>query len=613
MIRSLYTGASGLKSHQSKMDIVGNNIANVNTAGYKSSRATFSDFLSQKIKGASAARGEVGSTNPKQIGLGSSVASIDTIFKDGAPMATGKNTDLCLSGDGLFMVRRGKETYYTRDGAFEFDAAGNYVLPGSGHFVQGWTATDGIIDTTGAVGDIKVALEKKLVKATDLVTYVDNLNANMPTVTKINVTTYKPLDVEADGRRFTISGIPSDGTTWRFQDDVPLGATTATIINDKGNTRTIRFSPAALWELFKGEDASRDTGIISKGSVTAQYPLTLRIDGKAYTAIGMNNSYSYFSKWTLKEGGALAGSNTLTVTNGTEDITFTLKSPLTENIGQTQTQTTTAVASKLNPVTLTYSDGTTAVKTNGSYSVGAAPPIATTTTVYDSSGTAYTVPLYFIRKGGENSSGKWLVSLSPDASVTKGQTVTSKITDTNGNIATVSFTVAELQFDESGKLITSSDSDVTGMLTLGGQKVTVDFAKVTRHPDETTVKSTSRGGIEGTLKDVQIDSSGIVTGIYTNGERRVEAQVALAHFSNSAGLLKTGTSLYQTSANSGNPMTIKAGDFGTTITSGALEMSNVDVANEFADMIITQRGFQSNAKIVTVGDEMTETAINMKR
>ena len=613
MIRSLYTGASGLKSHQSKMDVVGNNISNVNTVGYKSSRATFSDFLSQKIKGASAARGEVGSTNPKQIGLGSSVASIDTIFKDGAPMATGKNTDLCLSGDGLFMVRRGKETYYTRDGAFEFDASGNYVLPGSGHFVQGWTATDGVIDTKGAVGDIKVAFGKKLVKATDLVTYVDNLNANVPTVTKISVTTYKPLDVEADGRRFTIAGIPRDGKTWRFQDDVPLGATTATVINDSGDTRTVRFSPAALWEMFKGEDASLDTGIISKGSVTAQYPLTLRIDGKSYTAIGMNNSYSYRSKWDLKEGGARAGSNTLTITNGTEDITFTLKSPLTENIGQTQTQATTAVASKSNPVTLTYSDGTTAIKTDGSYSVGTAPPIATTATVYDSSGTAYTVPLYFIRKGGENSNGKWLVSLSPDASVTKGQTVTSKITDTNGNIATVSFTVAELQFDESGKLITSSDSDVTGMLTLGGQKVTVDFAKVTQHPDETTVKSTSRGGIEGTLKDVQIDSSGIVTGIYTNGERRVEAQVALAHFSNSAGLLKAGTSLYQTSANSGNPMTIKAGDFGTTITSGALEMSNVDVANEFADMIITQRGFQSNAKIVTVGDEMTERAINMKR
>ena len=613
MIRSLYTGASGLKSHQSKMDVVGNNISNVNTVGYKSSRATFSDFLSQKIKGASAARGEVGSTNPKQIGLGSSVASIDTIFKDGAPMSTGKNTDLCLSGDGLFMVRRGKETYYTRDGAFEFDASGNYVLPGSGHFVQGWTATDGVIDTKGAVGDIKVAFGKKLVKATDLVTYVDNLNVNVPTVTKINVTAYKPLDVEADGRRFTIAGIPRDGKTWRFQDDVPLGATTATVINDSGDTRTVRFSPAALWELFKGEDASRDTGIISKGSVTAQYPLTLRIDGKAYTAIGMNNSYSYLSKWALKEGGARAGSNTLTITNGTEDITFTLKSPLTENIGQTQTQATTAVASKSNPVTLTYSDGTTAIKTDGSYSVGTAPPIATTTTVYDSSGTAYTVPLYFIRKGGENSSSKWLVSLSPDASVTKGQTVTSKITDANGNIATVSFTVTELQFDESGKLITSSDSGVTGMLTFGGQKVTVDFAKVTQHSDETTVKSTSRGGIEGTLKDIQIDSSGIVTGIYTNGERRVEAQVALAHFSNSAGLLKAGTSLYQTSANSGNPMTIKAGDFGTTITSGALEMSNVDVANEFADMIITQRGFQSNAKIVTVGDEMTERAINMKR
>ena len=162
MIRSLYTGASGIKSHQTRMDVVGNNISNVNTVGYKSSRTTFADILSQNIKGASASDGEIGSTKPKQIGLGATVSSIDTIFKNGAPMITGKNTDLSLSGDGLFVVRRGNEMYYTRNGAFEFDADGNYVLPDSGHFVQGWTAKDGVIDTTTATGDIKIAIGKEL-------------------------------------------------------------------------------------------------------------------------------------------------------------------------------------------------------------------------------------------------------------------------------------------------------------------------------------------------------------------------------------------------------------------------------------------------------------------
>lgn len=150
-------------------------------------------------------------------------------------------------------------------------------------------------------------------------------------------------------------------------------------------------------------------------------------------------------------------------------------------------------------------------------------------------------------------------------------------------------------------------------MKLDGQNITVDFTKVTQHSSETNVNSTSNGSIGGTLKDIQIDSSGVITGIYTNGVLRPEARVAVAHFANSEGLLKTGTSLYTESANSGNPIIIKAGELGVVITPGALEMSNVDMANEFAEMIITQRGFQSNAKIVTVGDEMIETAVNMKR
>ena len=612
MIRSLYTGASGLKNHQSKMDVVGNNIANVNTVGYKSSRTTFADILSQNIKGASASNGGIGSTNPTQIGLGTNTASIDLIFKDGAPVTTGKNTDLCLSGDGLFVVRGGNQTYYTRDGAFDFDAAGNYVLPGSGHYVQGWMAKDGVIDTTSGIKDIKVAKGQSLFYATDLVNCVNNLGVDMPMITDIGVASDESFTVGFGGKEVGIKGIPVNGKTWSFKNDVPLGANTAEIEDEDGQVATVKLSPVAQFEIPKGTDVDFGTlSILTKGSVTAEYPLVLNINGQKYTAISMDSNMDTTKKWSLKQGTATAGSKTVTITDGTNDITFTLDKALQETIGEIQVSK--AVASPDKPVTITFSDGTTVVKTDGTYEVGTSLPISTTTTVYDNTGAAYTVPLYFIRETTGNSDGKWLVSVSPDTSVTKGQTVTAQVTDQNGKEVTVSFPVAEIQFDENGNLITNSDSDTTGTLSLGGQNITADFTKLTQYPEDTTVKSTSNGGVGGTLKDIQIDAKGIITGIYTDGTRRLEAQVALAHFSNSAGLLKTGTSLYQESANSGTPLTIKAGEFGTVLTPGTLEMSNVDIANEFADMIITQRGFQSNAKTITVGDELIETAINMKR
>lgn len=111
MMRSLYSGVSGLKNHQTRMDVVGNNISNVNTTGFKSSRVTFSDTLSQTLSGASAPTDNGGGTNPKQIGLGSATSSIDTLFTDGSVQSTGVNTDLCLSGNGLFVVKDGNNAY----------------------------------------------------------------------------------------------------------------------------------------------------------------------------------------------------------------------------------------------------------------------------------------------------------------------------------------------------------------------------------------------------------------------------------------------------------------------------------------------------------------------
>ena len=188
MMRSLYSGVSGVKGHQTRMDVVGNNIANVNTTGFKSGRVTFADTLNQTVSAATASTDNLGGTNPKQVGLGVGLASIDTIFTDGTVQATGKNTDLSLSGNALFVIKEGNQTYYTRDGAFEFDGDGNYVLPGGGFKVQGWNGTDGVLDTSAAVQDINVKAGKSMAASeTVMATYANNLNAAALTILSVSI------------------------------------------------------------------------------------------------------------------------------------------------------------------------------------------------------------------------------------------------------------------------------------------------------------------------------------------------------------------------------------------------------------------------------------------
>lgn len=422
MMRSLFSGVAGLKSHQTRMDTVGNNISNVNTYGFKSSRTTFADTLYQTLSGASAPTGKQGGTNPKQIGLGTGVASIDTIFTDGSVQSTGKNTDLCLSGSGLFVVKNGSGTYYTRDGAFEFDKQGNYVLPGSGLLVQGWTASGAgdsrKVDATGDPGNISIVAGKSMAATATTKMYLENnLNADAA-VNDTATVTATVYDAEGGAHSLSITAKKTAANTWSMTPVTTLG------------------------------DGTTVAGTI--------LDLVFNTDG------------------SYKSGGA-----------GT--------------------------------LTLTYPNGATA----GSVAVAA-----------------------------------------------------TKTTTSNGVTTTTS---------------------------------------ATQYSGSDTIKAAADGNAAGTLKSVSIDSSGVITGTYTNGISQAEAQVAIAQFNNPAGLTKTGSNLYQVSNNSGDPSVKKATDLGVSITPSALEMSNVDLSNEFSDMIITQRGFQSNSKIITVSDEMLETLVNMKR
>lgn len=187
MMRSLYAGVSGLQNHQTRMDVIGNNISNVNTYGFKRGRVSFQDMISQQINGAARPTEEVGGVNPKEVGLGMSVASIDTIFTQGNLQTTGVSTDLAIQGNGFFVLKNGDETFYSRAGVFGVDSEGTLVNPANGLRVQGWMAEDAngrqIVRTSATPTDIVIPVgQKDPPKATENVRYFCNLNKNTPEI-----------------------------------------------------------------------------------------------------------------------------------------------------------------------------------------------------------------------------------------------------------------------------------------------------------------------------------------------------------------------------------------------------------------------------------------------
>ena len=187
MMRSLYSGVAGLQNHQVRMDVLGNNIANVNTIGFKRSRVNFQDLLYQQMSGASSPNDEVGGVNPKEIGLGMSIASVDTVHTQGSLQTTGIQTDVAVQGNGFFVLKKGNETMYTRAGDFGLDQEGKLVNPGSGYRVQGWLAQNingkEVLSTSGQLQDLTIPVgSKDPAKATSRVDLACNLDKRTPEI-----------------------------------------------------------------------------------------------------------------------------------------------------------------------------------------------------------------------------------------------------------------------------------------------------------------------------------------------------------------------------------------------------------------------------------------------
>ena len=680
MMRSMFSGVSGLKGHQTRMDVVGNNIANVNTTGFKASRVTFADMISQNLSGAAAPNGTLGGVNPKQIGLGMSVASTDLIYTNGSVQQTGKNTDVAISrGNGLFVVSKGDQKYYTRNGAFEFDAQGNLTIPSTGLYVQGYMANGGEVTPSGEnTTKIQIPAGKSM-EATSTISasYTKNLNATTPGYDVANVlvkyadgtsgttNSYTPTETGklvltmSTGRKIYLDstapaqtvGSAATGTLYSSTISNVTATTTGKVDAELSLDPNNSSSPKAISGVTVPVVR---TGTTAFDSGTYAYGDAYNISGKI---TGIVSSPPSDVKLTLDANNTISPGTVVTVTVP-KPTSFTYKigdtytgqlkiTSLTPQAGATVTTAdgnsavlSAALGTPITSAAATYAhtgnaaDGTiTAITRESTYEYGGKkvstislntktgtsiggligkeynrndtfyPSVTTLVTVYDSLGAAHSIPVVFTKA----SNNKWTMSLG-----TGGDTYS--ITEKDGTTTNVTLTKSDLLFDTTGGYISGSASlNLTYGNGAAQQQVSMNLAAVTQYAGTSTVSATSDGNAAGTLSSVSIDSSGVITGTYTNNVRRVEAQIAMAQFNNPSGLTKMGGNLYQESNNSGTRTVSGASDIGTELTTSALEMSNVDIADQFSDMIITQRGFQSNSKIITVSDEMLETLINMKR
>lgn len=543
MMRSLSSAVAGLNTQQTAMDVIGANISNINTVGYKGSRTSFQDVMSQTMQSATGSSGERGGTNAIQIGMGVGLAAVDTITEAGSYQSTGRNTDLAIQKEGYFVVTDGKQQYYTRAGNFDFDAKGNLVIPGSGLFIRGWNAVDGVLDSSGQISNIVVPAGISIpAKATTEMTFINNLSASaMPGTTAM---TSKDV-YDSLGKTHTLNN-----TFTKVSDNKWISACTLA----DGTPVTNGLTEISF-------DTQGGFSTVKQATVNAAAATSINLDLTKYQLDNTTGSI-HSAYYTVAD-------------NGSPAALHVLKATFTQMADNKWTYAITDTSSK----------SSTALKTGE--------------IVYDSAAaTDYT---------DNNAAATFTINgatitfaLSGDGVAPTGTSFHADRASTDTAAYTTNATVNPIEF---------TPSDAATMY------VGMNYYDLTQYGTDTTVQASEQDGFAaGTLDSVSIDSTGKIIGTFTNGQTEDLAQIALATFTNPGGLTRVGGSMFGESENSGFASIGTSGSGGRgEIQSGTLEMSNIDLADQFSKMIVAQRGFQSNSKIITVSDEMMEILANLKR
>jgi flagellar hook protein FlgE len=638
MTRAFISALGAMKANQNWMDVIGNNLANSNTLGFKASRATFSDQLSTTLRAASGPNANSGGRNPLQIGMGSVMSSVDHNFTQGALTSTGRTFDLAMSGRGFFALEGQGRTLYTRVGTFALDAARNMVDLRTGLRVLGANSNPVVVDTESAFPP----------KPSSAVEFAGNLPSEVTGPLSEELISSAPFKAGTPATLNSTVGGPYAvpvGETWTMElkmnggstQEVAVTSTTGSISaadvaaaidsldhvsatlagglvsvtsSVKGNNSSIKITPGEA-----GKDLAGLVGMstsLVKGTETAALGTTdlnqLTSNTDTYAA-GDTVEFS----GTDADGTALAASFVYGTDGTTVDdlvafldgqysgasVSYNASNQLLELTADDTGEASLSMVLLDGENQAGAADWTKHVMTLATN--GAGPDQVTTSAeVFDQSGTAHQLTFDYTRQAD----GSWNmeVSMPPDEGTVLSGSITGMVFNPNGSILSPAAGNISVQF--AGQSAQSLNLDFGGP---GG------FAGLTQFGGGGDVVVKSQDGYgAGTLGTMQVLGSGEIQGFYTNGETRSLGFFGVGTFSNELGLEEVGDSLWGQTANSGDlvygsAQNGMAGD----VVAGALEESNVDTAEEFVRLIQAQRGFQSNARVITTQDEMMSEANNM--
>ena len=568
MMRSLYSGVAGLKTHQIRMDVIGNNIANVNTTAYKSSSMTFSELMSQttqKASGANATTG-VGGTNAKQIGLGVKAGAINTaITTQGSAQSTGNPFDIMITGDNFFVVNNGSENFFTRDGSFYVDGAGNLAMTSTGYNVMGW----GVDETTGNIKQDTVTALRIMSAA--------NMTYPPEATTKANISGIldeNDKDVtSANGKTVNLNFFDARGYSYTAKFTFKQSG------GDKSNEYSMELS-----KLLDSTGAEIDISKLKFGNRSQQ---------KMETKVTLNtDAYKWDGKVLKTKDGTTDVANLADIFKADGSLI----TPADDAAAQKQQKALDAIAKAYG-----Y-EGSTDEFLN---------LYITSTADKDKQLTIQDLLVNMM-------AGKTTDVLPADGSAItmegryfEGTTVV--FNKDTGKLESVGGSTTNLNVNAAFSALGGNFSDVT-----------IDLSECTNYDNKgtSTIGATSgdldglgTGRRLGDMIGVSIQKDGMIYASYDNGMTKLLGQIATAAFANASGLEKEGDNLYSATLNSGEfdgiGVDITAG--GGYMSTGQLEMSNVDLSSEFTEMITTQRGFQANSRIITVSDTLLEELTNLKR
>jgi len=672
ILTSMFSAVSGMRNHAASMDVISNNIANVNTIGYKSQRLTFAEAFAQTLKYATGPTDGGGGTNPYQVGLGMQGGAIDTIFTQGTIEKTGRYSDLAIEGDDFFVVQKGNQNYYTRAGQFVLDSNGNFVHSTTGAILQGYKALEGALVKGVVPQDIVIPLaDKSQAAQTQNINFIGNLNSNSDSAGFMSGgAMFAPGDPGVSDIR---SLITSDGTDYNSLSNAVAGETQVTVSDADGNSYTFYYvvgTPQAgsrqfnnlsglyseIQKVFSGFNAALSQTNLgqyemtdSKSQIESITSNNTYLNDALNASAGLGTTQTFYRPaqptdsiselidssgvklnensqssdiYTLawKENGyptSVRFSGVTTIEEFLDNIKDRLPFAQSVSIDPSSgklviipSATSTVSVADLS-ITATDVDGVAIDSWDKGLKAFDNPvgdPVVSNVSVYDSQGDRHLVTFSF----SKTETNTWLWTATYEI---PGATTGSVITKTAG--------FGNLVFTPGGSLAVSTTNGIQLLTTNGSQreiKAVIDWGKpntflgMTQVENPTSVNNSQDGYAAGDLINVNIDEQGKIIGNYSNGQFKTLGQVALARFRNPSGLLKEGESLYSETINSGDPMLETLDEASPNkVISGGLEQSTVELTEEFTKMIIIQRGYQANARMITTSDEMTTELVNLKR